>query len=402
MSMACPVTPPPPRGPRAAGKPTWPTMNPSTATACTSTNATPRPVSETQSATANTTLRAPYPTFSAITSLTRARDGFSATQARNPAQASSSTPTVTDSATGSPSSSSAGLNSTSNATPRPPEAAASRRRTLRRLSIVPPEDERTPTVGRDEPPVDYLPGNGRPPSGRLGSADMTSQLAHDQDTPSTCGDLIRAWRRRRHLSQLELANQVDVSTRHLSFVETGRAKPSREMVLHLAEHLDVPLRDRNQLLLSAGFAPVYPESSLHSPQMMAIRETLRRLLAGHDPYPAVVVDRWWNLVEANDALLGLAAGVARAPAQPADQRAPPEPAPRGHRAADSQPRRVAGPSARPAAPPGRTDRRPRAGRPAGRAHRVPLRPARRRSTSRGRARSWCRCASGSATPSWRC
>ena len=82
------------------------------------------------------------------------------------------------------------------------------------------------------------------------------------------------------------------------------------MVLHLAEHLDVPLRDRNQLLLSAGFAPVYPESSLHSPQMMAIREALRRLLAGHDPYPAVVVDRWWNLVEANDALLSLVTGVA--------------------------------------------------------------------------------------------
>ena len=138
---------------------------------------------------------------------------------------------------------------------------------------------------------------------------MTSQLAQE-DTPSTYGDLLRAWRQRRHLSQLELANQVDVSTRHLSFVETGRAKPSREMVLHLAEHLDVPLRDRNQLLLSAGFAPVYPESSLHSPQMMAIREALRRLLAGHDPYPAVVVDRWWNLVEANDALLSLVIGVA--------------------------------------------------------------------------------------------
>ena len=81
------------------------------------------------------------------------------------------------------------------------------------------------------------------------------------------------------------------------------------MVLHLANHLDVPLRDRNQLLLSAGFAPVYPESSLHSPQMLAIREVLRRLLAGHAPYPALVVDRWWNLVEANDSLLGLLGGV---------------------------------------------------------------------------------------------
>jgi len=81
------------------------------------------------------------------------------------------------------------------------------------------------------------------------------------------------------------------------------------MVLRLAEHLDVPLRDRNQLLLSAGYAPVYPESSLHSPQMLAIRRTLRQLLDGHAPFPAVVVDRWWNLVEANDSLLQFLAGL---------------------------------------------------------------------------------------------
>ncbi|MET3962847.1 transcriptional regulator with XRE-family HTH domain [Marmoricola sp. OAE513] len=137
---------------------------------------------------------------------------------------------------------------------------------------------------------------------------MTAQFS-DTDSPETFGDLIRTWRQRRHLSQLELSSQVDVSTRHLSFVETGRAKPSRDMVLHLADHLDVPLRDRNQLLLSAGFAPVYPEGSLHSPQMLAIREVIRQLLAGHDPYPAVVVDRWWNLVEANTGLLLIASQV---------------------------------------------------------------------------------------------
>ncbi|MBJ7357807.1 helix-turn-helix transcriptional regulator [Nocardioides sp.] len=131
-----------------------------------------------------------------------------------------------------------------------------------------------------------------------------------EHTLSTCGDLIRDWRQRRRLSQLELSLQADVSTKHLSFVETGRSRPSRDLLLQLAEHLDVPLRDRNQLLLAAGFAPVYPESSLHSPQMIAIREAVRGLLDGHDPYPAVVVDRWWNLVEANDALLGLAAGAA--------------------------------------------------------------------------------------------
>lgn len=126
----------------------------------------------------------------------------------------------------------------------------------------------------------------------------------------TCGGLVRSWRVRRHLSQLDLASEINVSTRHLSFIETGRSTPSRTMLLTIAEHLDVPLRDRNQLLLSAGYAPVYPESSLHSPQMMAIREALRQLLAGHAPYPALVVDRWWNLVEANDSLFMLLEGVA--------------------------------------------------------------------------------------------
>ncbi|MDV3223453.1 helix-turn-helix transcriptional regulator [Intrasporangium sp.] len=128
--------------------------------------------------------------------------------------------------------------------------------------------------------------------------------------PPTCGGLVRSWRVRRHLSQLDLASEINVSTRHLSFIETGRSTPSRTMLLTIAEHLDVPLRDRNQLLLSAGYAPVYPESSLHSPQMMAIREALRQLLAGHAPYPALVVDRWWNLVEANDSLYTLLEGVA--------------------------------------------------------------------------------------------
>ncbi|MEV0284342.1 helix-turn-helix transcriptional regulator [Kribbella sp. NPDC050820] len=113
------------------------------------------------------------------------------------------------------------------------------------------------------------------------------------------GELLRGWRERRRLSQLELANRVEVSTRHVSFVETGRSKPSREMVLRLAEHLDVPLRDRNQLLLAGGFAPIYSEASLHSPSMLAIRTALRRLLKAHEPYPALVVDRWWNIVEHN-------------------------------------------------------------------------------------------------------
>jgi transcriptional regulator with XRE-family HTH domain len=129
-------------------------------------------------------------------------------------------------------------------------------------------------------------------------------------TGSAAGDLIRRWRQLRHLSQLELASRTGVSTRHLSFLETGRAQPSRDMVLRLSEDLDIPLRDRNQVLLAAGYAPVHPESSLHSPQMLAIRRALRQLLDGHRPFPAVVVDRWWNIVEANEPLLAMMDGVA--------------------------------------------------------------------------------------------
>lgn len=113
------------------------------------------------------------------------------------------------------------------------------------------------------------------------------------------GELLRRWRERRRLSQLELSNQAEVSTRHLSFLETSRATPSRQMVLHLAEHLDVPLRERNQLLLAAGYAPVYPQHPLDSPRMASVRTAVRQVLTGHDPYPALVVDRWWTLVEAN-------------------------------------------------------------------------------------------------------
>jgi transcriptional regulator with XRE-family HTH domain len=115
------------------------------------------------------------------------------------------------------------------------------------------------------------------------------------------GEQLRAWRQRRRLSQLELASEADVSTRHLSFVETGRAAPSRAMVLRLAEQLDVPLRDRNLLLVSAGYAPVYAETPIDEPRMGSVRTALRRLLDGHEPYPAVVVDRFWNLIDANAA-----------------------------------------------------------------------------------------------------
>jgi transcriptional regulator with XRE-family HTH domain len=113
------------------------------------------------------------------------------------------------------------------------------------------------------------------------------------------GELLREWRERRRLSQLELALDAEISTRHLSFVETGRSRPSREMVLHLAEQLDLPLRERNRLLLAAGYAPVYAETALNAPLLSEVRAAVRQVLRGHEPYPAVVVDRGWHLVDAN-------------------------------------------------------------------------------------------------------
>jgi transcriptional regulator with XRE-family HTH domain len=118
-------------------------------------------------------------------------------------------------------------------------------------------------------------------------------------TPPRLGELLKMWRSKRRLSQLDLAGLAGVSSRHLSFVETGRSKPSREMVLHLAEHLDVPLRDRNLLLTAAGFAPVYQESPLDAPELASVRQAIEVILANHEPRPAFVIDGVWNLVEAN-------------------------------------------------------------------------------------------------------
>jgi len=123
------------------------------------------------------------------------------------------------------------------------------------------------------------------------------------------GDLIREWRQRRRLSQLDLAIAANVSSRHLSFVETGRSRPTSEMILHLAEHLEVPLRDRNALLLAGGFAPAYPERGLAEPELQAVRGALKRVLDGHEPYPAAVVNRWWELVDANAGIALFTGGV---------------------------------------------------------------------------------------------
>jgi transcriptional regulator with XRE-family HTH domain len=124
------------------------------------------------------------------------------------------------------------------------------------------------------------------------------------------GDMLRDWRQRRRLSQLALAAEAAVSARHLSFLETGRAKPSREMLLRLAEHLQIPLREQNALLVASGFAPLYPERTLDDPALAEARKAVDLVLSGHEPYPALAIDRHWTLVAANSALPILLEGVA--------------------------------------------------------------------------------------------
>jgi transcriptional regulator with XRE-family HTH domain len=130
------------------------------------------------------------------------------------------------------------------------------------------------------------------------------------DRPAQVGSMLRAWRQRRRLSQLELSLSADVSTRHLSYVETGRSRPTSQMILKLAERLEVPLRERNALLLAGGYAPAYPERDLASPDLGSVCSALRQVLAGHEPYPAVVVDRTWTMVCANSAVDIFTDGVA--------------------------------------------------------------------------------------------
>ncbi|MFJ9949822.1 helix-turn-helix domain-containing protein [Kitasatospora sp. NPDC091207] len=132
----------------------------------------------------------------------------------------------------------------------------------------------------------------------------------DTGTGTGVGALLRGWRERRQLSQLQLALRADSSARHISFVETGRSRPSQEMVLRLAEQLDIPVRERNSLLLAAGYAPHYPETPLDDPAMDALRAGMERLLASHDPYPAVVVDGTFRVLAANRSLGLLLSGVA--------------------------------------------------------------------------------------------
>ena len=150
----------------------------------------------------------------------------------------------------------------------------------------------------------------RGPVVTVGTVTSAGTATTTASTAPGVGPLLREWRQRRHLSQMDLANLSGVTTRHLSFVETGRSRPSREMVLHLAEHLEVPLRDRNALLLAAGFAPTFRQGDLADPSFATVREALDRVLAGHEPYPAIMVDRKWQLVSANAAAAVMIEGVA--------------------------------------------------------------------------------------------
>jgi transcriptional regulator with XRE-family HTH domain len=131
------------------------------------------------------------------------------------------------------------------------------------------------------------------------------------DTPQRdVGTHIREWRQRRRMTQLDLALEAEISARHLSFVETGKAQPSRDMVLNLCDRLDVPLRERNTLLLAAGFAPVFPQRPLSDPAVKHARAAIELVLKGHEPYPALAIDRHWTMVSANRALAPLLDGVA--------------------------------------------------------------------------------------------
>lgn len=136
------------------------------------------------------------------------------------------------------------------------------------------------------------------------------QTTGSPSNASPFGDLIRDWRARRRMSQLDLALEAEISTRHLSFLETGRSAPSREMVLRLCDNLQTPLREKNRLLLAAGFAPSLPERSLDDPGLAAARAAVVRLLKAHEPFPALAVDRAWNLLFANAAVAPLIAGAA--------------------------------------------------------------------------------------------
>ena len=141
------------------------------------------------------------------------------------------------------------------------------------------------------------------------AANLACVAVETEPMPQTAGELVRFWRTKRHLTQLELGLDANVSTKHLSFVETGRSQPSRQLLIDLAQHLDLPIAERNRLLLAGGFAPPYLEQPYDGDLMQPLRESLRRLLEAHEPNPALIVDGLWNLIEANRAAELLLEGV---------------------------------------------------------------------------------------------
>jgi transcriptional regulator with XRE-family HTH domain len=138
---------------------------------------------------------------------------------------------------------------------------------------------------------------------------QTAAARADPAKPAHIGDHLREWRQRRHLSQLDLAGDAEISARHLSFVETGRSAPSRDMVLKLAERLEIPLRERNVLLVAAGFAPAFPQRPLDDPALKPARAAINLVLRAHEPNPALAYDRHWNLVSANRMVMPLLEGI---------------------------------------------------------------------------------------------
>jgi transcriptional regulator with XRE-family HTH domain len=137
---------------------------------------------------------------------------------------------------------------------------------------------------------------------------VTTLRSHSPTGSRSVGELLREWRERRRLSQLDVALKAAISSRHLSFIETGRSQPTAEMIVRVAERLEVPLRERNALLLAGGYAPAYPEHDLDEPELASVRAALRQVLTGHEPFPALVVNRWWELLDSNAAVATLVEG----------------------------------------------------------------------------------------------
>lgn len=156
----------------------------------------------------------------------------------------------------------------------------------------------------------WPPPNGEAITRKVMADAKVRVMVQPMSTAPSFGEQLRAWRQRRRMSQLDLASEAGVSTRHLSFVETGRAAPSRDMVMQLAEHLQVPLRDQNSLLVAAGFAPRFGERKLDHPDMAAARAAVDAVLKGHAPNPALAVDRAWTLLAANEVAFKLMGGIA--------------------------------------------------------------------------------------------